>query len=208
MDRRGRGRSDDAEEYAIEQEYEDVAAVVEWAGRPVDIIGHSYGGICAVEAALRGAAIRRLVLYEPPMGFLQSPPHVVERLEQLLVAGERDELLGYFMREVAGLTAAQIELLRSLPAWQARLAAAGTIPREERASREYVLEAGRFRDLGVPTLFLVGGDSPDAFKQAADAMEAALPDCTVVVMPGQRHAAMDTATDLFTGEVLRFLAPP
>jgi len=27
-------------------------------------------------------------------------------------------------------------------------------------------------------------------------------------MPGQRHAAMDTATDLFTAEVLSFLEAP
>jgi hypothetical protein len=27
----------------------------------------------------------------------------------------------------------------------------------------------------------------------------------VVVMPGQRHAAMDTGTELFLAEVLRFL---
>jgi hypothetical protein len=27
-------------------------------------------------------------------------------------------------------------------------------------------------------------------------------------MPGQRHAAIDTATDLFTAEVLRFLDTP
>jgi pimeloyl-ACP methyl ester carboxylesterase len=33
----------------------------------------------------------------------------------------------------------------------------------------------------------------------------ALPNCEVVVMPGQRHAAMDTATELFVREVLAFL---
>jgi len=52
IDRRGRGRSGDADDYAIEREYEDVVAVVEWAGEDVDVLGHSYGGICALEAAL------------------------------------------------------------------------------------------------------------------------------------------------------------
>ena len=32
-----------------------------------------------------------------------------------------------------------------------------------------------------------------------------LRDCRVAVMPGQRHAAMDTGTELFTAEVLGFL---
>ena len=205
VDRRGRGQSGDANAYAMEREFEDVVAVVESTGEAVNVLGHSYGGICAVEAALLTDKIRKLVLYEPPMGFLASSPQVVDQLQALLDAGRRDELLGFFMQEVAGLPPDQVELLRSLPAWEARLDAADTIPREERASREYVFEGDRFRDLNVPTLFLQGGDSPDPFKAAAEAMREALPDCRVVVMPGQRHAAMDTGTDLFTAEVLSFL---
>jgi hypothetical protein len=70
------------------------------------------------------------------MGFVRSAPGVADRLEALLAAGERDEVLALFLGELAGL---------------------------------------------------------------------ALPDCRLVVMPGQRHAAMDTATDLFTAKVLGFL---
>jgi pimeloyl-ACP methyl ester carboxylesterase len=205
IDRRGRGRSGDADRYAVEREYEDVAAVVEWAGEVVDVLGHSHGGVCALEAALLTDKVRRLVLYEPPMGFLTSPPHLAERLEALLAAGRRDELLALFLREVAGLPPDQIGLMRSLPAWEARLAAAHTIPREELATREYVFEPGRFGKLQVPTLVLQGGDSPAAFRAAAEALRAALPASRVAVMPGQRHAAMDTAAELFTAEVLGFL---
>lgn len=205
MDRRGRGRSGDAQEYAITREYEDVVAVVERAGADASLLGHSYGGICAIEAALLTEGIAKLVLYEPPMGFLRSPPEVIARLEELLAAGKRDELVGYFLQEVAGLPADQVALMRSMPAWEARVAAAETIPREERASREYDFDPDRFRGLDVPTLFLLGGDSPDPFRRAAEAVREALPDCRVAVMPGQRHAAMDTGADLFTGEVLSFL---
>jgi len=209
MDRRGRGGSGDGEgAYAIEREVEDVLAVIAWAGEPVDVIGHSYGGMCAIEAALHTDAIRRLVLYEPPLGFVNAPPHVVARLEELLGAGERDELVACFMREVAGLSPEQVEVLRSLPAWHARLDAAGTIPREERTERDYTFVADRFHGLDVPTLFLQGGDSTAPFKAAAEAVAAALPNCTRVVMPGQRHAAIDTGTELFTTEVLRFLTGP
>jgi pimeloyl-ACP methyl ester carboxylesterase len=205
IDRRGRGHSGDGDEYAIEREYEDIAAVVEMAGQGANVLGHSYGGICALEAALLTDKVGRLVLYEPPMGFLASPPDVVDRLQELLEEGRRDELVTFFMREVAGLPADQVELLRSLPAWEARLAVADTIPREEHASREYAFDPDRFRGLDVPTLFLQGGDSPAPFQAAGEAVREALPDCRIVVMPGQRHAAMDTGTEVFTVEVLSFL---
>lgn len=207
LDRRGRGRSGDAHHYAIEREVEDVAAVVESAGEPVSVLGHSYGGVCALEAALLTDRITRLVLYEAPVGFVQTPPEVVEALQALLDADRRDELLERFLHEVAGLPREQIALLRSLPAWEGRRAAAHTIPREERANREYVFDADRFRALTVPTLLLGGGDSPSAFKAANAALLAALPDARLAVMPGQRHAAMDTASDLFLAEVVPFLDP-
>jgi pimeloyl-ACP methyl ester carboxylesterase len=205
MDRRGRGESGDHPDYSFEREFEDVAAVAEWAGDGVSVIGHSHGAMCALEAALLSDRIGKLVLYEGPMGFLASPPEVVERLERLLEAGERDELLAYFMQEVAGLSAEQVEMLRALPAWQARVAAAHTIPREEVVNREYVFDADRFRALDVPTLLLGGADSPALFRTADEALAAALPNCRIAIMPGQGHAAMDTGTDLFLTEVLGFL---
>src|SRR5581483_11512741 len=62
MDRRGIGASEDAEPYALEREFEDVAAVVESVGEPVFLLGHSFGALCSLEAALRTKNIRKLVL--------------------------------------------------------------------------------------------------------------------------------------------------
>ena len=205
VDRRGRGGSGDAPTYSIEREYEDVAAVVEWAGDAVFLLGHSYGAVCSLEAALLTDRIEKLVLYEPPLGFVGSPPEVVEELDALREAGEPEELVAFFMREVVGIPPEEIEFLRSLPTWQARVAAAGTIPREERSNRTYEFDADRFRDMRVPTLFLLGGDSPELFRNAAAAVDETRPDCRLVTMPGQRHAAMDTAPELFAAEVLGFL---
>jgi pimeloyl-ACP methyl ester carboxylesterase len=205
IDRRGRGGSGDGDDYAIEREYEDVAAVVDWAGEETAVLGHSYGGICALEAALLTDGIGKLVLYEPPMGFLASPPEVVHRLQALLDSGERDTLVAFFMHEVAGVPEQQVEAMRSLPAWEARLTVAHTIPREERASREYRFDPDRVRGVEVPTLLLVGGESAAPFKAAAQALGDALPHSQTAVLAGQRHTAMDTATDLFVSEVIGFL---
>ena len=205
MDRRGRGASGDADEYALEREVEDVVAVVEAAGDDVHLLGHSHGAACALEAALETDRLRTLTLYEPPLGFLGGSPETVERLEALLAEGKRDEVLSLFLSEVARQPPEAIELMRSLPSWEARLATVHTVPREERATRDYRWEPDRFRELDVRTLFLLGGDSPEPFRLASEAMAEALPNCEVIELPGQRHAAMDTATELFVREVLAFL---
>jgi pimeloyl-ACP methyl ester carboxylesterase len=95
-----------------------------------------------------------------------------------------------------------VEYMLSLPAWQARVAAAHTIPRELRAVKAYRLDPERFGELGIPTLLLSGGDSPAALRKAGEAVEETLPDSRIGVMPGQGHAAMDTGTELFTAAEL------
>jgi pimeloyl-ACP methyl ester carboxylesterase len=207
VDRRGRGGSGDAEGYAIEREFEDVAAAVDSLGEPVNLLGHSYGALVSLEAALLTEKVRRLVLYDPGIevaGEEIYAPKVIERLEALLEAGDRDGVVATTMREVAGLPPETVEHMRSQPTWQARVAAAHTIPRELRAVKAYGFDPGRFGGLGVSTLVLSGGDSPAALRKAAEAVAEALPDSRAFVMPGQGHAAMDTGTDLFTSEVLRF----
>lgn len=208
MDRRGRGDSGDAEDYAIEREFEDVASVVDSIGEPVHLLGHSYGALCSLEGALLTRNVRRLVLYEPPVdvtGEKINPPGVVDRMEAMLEAGDRDGVVTTLMRELAGLPPEAVEHLRSLPAWRTRLDAAHTIPRETRAEEAYRFDPGRFGDFAAPTLLLLGSESPAAFEEAEKAVEEALPDSRIVVMDGQGHAAIDTGTGLFTAEVLRFL---
>ena len=92
IDRRGRGGSGDAEDYALEREFEDVAAVVDSLGEPVILLGQSHGALCALEAALLSSGVRALVSTSPrsTAGAEMNPPEVLERLETLLQAGDRD----------------------------------------------------------------------------------------------------------------------
>ena len=53
-DRRGRGDSGDTPPYAVDREYEDLAAVIDAAGGSASLFGNSGGGILALEAAARG----------------------------------------------------------------------------------------------------------------------------------------------------------
>ncbi|MEX0762108.1 MAG: alpha/beta hydrolase [Dehalococcoidia bacterium] len=205
MDRRGRGESGDGDGYAMEREFEDVAAVVDGIGEPVNLLGHSSGGLFSLEAALLTQNIRKLVLYEPLEVGATLPEGGVDRLQALLDAGDREEVLTTFMREFVNIPPQEIELIKSTPAWPARMAAAHTLPRELRAEERYEFDAQRFEGLHVPTLLLTGGDSPQFFKGGVEVVDAALPNSWIVVLPGQRHNADQTAPDLFVREVLAFL---
>ena len=83
LDRRGRGESGDAPEYAIEREFEDLAAVVDSRGKPSNLLGHSYGALVPGAAPL-ARNIRRLVLYEPFLGLPIVPTRTIERIEEMI----------------------------------------------------------------------------------------------------------------------------
>jgi len=207
MDWRGRGGSGDGPVHSIWRESEDVAAVVEVIGEPAFVVGHSYGATCSLEAALLTDRIRKLVLYEAPVpiGLSMYRPNVPDRMEALIEEGEREAALEVFMREVVRMPEDELAAYRQLPPWQVRIQIASTIARELMFDRTYRFDAGRFAALHVPALLLLGGDSPTRVRRETEAVDAALPNSRVVVLPGQQHIAMDTAPELFVREVQGFL---
>jgi pimeloyl-ACP methyl ester carboxylesterase len=117
----------------------------------------------------------------------------------------REGLLRVFITEIVRTPLDQLEFLRSLPAWPARLAAAHTLVREVRADESYVFQPERWSEFDIPTLLLLGGDSPRLFTAAIEELNAALPQSTLRVLAGHQHAAMDTVPELFAQEILGFV---
>lgn len=211
MDRRGRGASGDADMYDPVREFEDVVAVVDYvarvSGEPVNLLGHSFGGRLALEAALLTDRIGKLVLYEPALGtfgYLNGEDGYPQHLQALLDAGDLEGVVLTHYRTV-GLTDAEIEHMKSTPTWQERLDTARTIPREIGAFYDYTFDAARFENVTVPTMFLLGSDSLGFMKAATEAANAALPDSRICVLEGQEHVAMYAAPALFVEEVEAFL---
>ena len=207
MDRRGRGGSGDGPAYSIAQEGEDVAAVAGAVNGPVNLLGHSYGALCSIEAALRLPNLHRLVLYEPPLplGYEIVPPHVRTQITELLERKEHEAALLVFFREVVHVPEAQLQTMRDQPVWSARVSAAHTLLREIRLEAEYRADIERLRLLTVPTLLLLGGESPSYFTEATNQLHAAIPHSQVHLMAGQQHIAMDMIPDEFVRIVGSFL---
>jgi pimeloyl-ACP methyl ester carboxylesterase len=204
MDRRGRGQSGDAADYAIEREFEDVAAVVNAIGGPVFLLGHSYGAFCALEATLQTRSIAKLILYEPPPQ-LPPPPDVMAKINRLLQKGQNEEALMTFQQEMVRAPQNELENMRSLPSWPGRVASTGTLPREIASAAEYSFQAERFQAMAIPTLLLLGGESGPPVVAATERIHDALPASRIERLPGQRHSAMDTAPGLLAECVLHFL---
>lgn len=211
MDRRGRGASGDAAEYALEREYEDVAAVIDAiaadAGTTVDVYCSSYGGLCAFGAAALTANIGRLALYEawplPDPAVLAPPPGFLDRVGALLASGDREGVIVAAYHELLGLPEEQVDDLRRQPSWPARIAAAHTVAREVRTFQETVFDADRASRITVPTLLMIGAETPDII--GVKAVREALPDARIAVIEGQEHIADLLAPHMVADVLLPFL---
>jgi len=216
IDRRGRGASGDAPAaYAIQREFEDVAAVADVlaadSGGPVDVVGHSYGGRCALGAALLTPSIARIVCYEgaPPRDSTPSsayePDWLVTALQDDLARGDLEGLLERFIRTVVGMDDEAMARFRANAVWPLRVAAAPTILRELGASND---PAAGLDALGAVTnlvLQVVGSASPPAFGANAHALNEHLANGQVTVIDGAAHAAHHTHASQFVAAVEAFL---
>ena len=167
VDRRGRGASGDAHSYAIQREFEDVAAVVDSIGDGVHLLGHSFGAICSLEATLLTSHLHKVILYEPPIpveGVPTYPEGIIDQLQAFLDAGDRERVITTFMREVVRMPPRQLELVKASPAFPARLAAAHTLPRELRTEEQYQLRADAFQGRWRPNAAAARQRQPKLFQ--------------------------------------------
>ena len=191
MDRRGFGGSPDGPGYSADREFSDVAMVVDAVGARtgelVVLFGHSWGASCALVAALQLPSLRALILYEPSLG-LQSPPGLLDRIEERLAAGD-DEGAVIEVLESAGMTEDEIAERRAAPNWPDRVATAPTIAREARIEEGWDWQPAQFAGLGVRTLFLTGSETTPELAEATSFTAAAIPGSQVHVFAGHGHVA-------------------
>ena len=213
MDRRGRGASGDGPAYAIEREYEDVAAVADaLAGdapaRSVDVAGHSYGGRCALGASLVTSSIRRVVVYEGapvPPGMSYRPPGLVEAVRGALARGDNDAALATFLGGIVGMSDEDLARYRADPVWPDRVAAAPTILREVEAEAGPAASIQALARATVPVLLILGSTSRSPFRIGTDALAERLADARVVTIEGAAHAAHHTHPAEFVAAIEGFL---
>lgn len=195
-DRRGYDRSRVAPIHdTIDGHIEDLLAVVD--GRPAVVVGHSYGGVIALGAAVReggNGSILSLAAYEPPLpwlGFRRNPPPGSAGAradgEDPAEAAER------FFRRMVGDSA-----------WE-------RLPDKVKAERRadgpaLVAELGAIRldtppfdptELAIPAVFGRGGASLPHHRETVAWLVAHIPGSVMVEIPGAAHGAHLTHPDAF-----------
>lgn len=205
MDRRGHGASGDSPDYALQKEVEDVAAVANSRSGPVFVLGHSYGAVCALEAAFLTDKISKLVLYEPPLQDLDHTA-IAARMEKMIQAGDREQASVIFFQEIVMISPSEVVAMKARPSWPTLVASIESQIRQIRALAGYRFDPKRMSTLNVPTLLLTGSKtrSPQ-LKLAINGLMQSLPLRSLVVFEGQQHNAMDTVPQQFANTVVNFL---
>lgn len=190
-DRRGRGQSGDRAPYSPAREVDDLAALIAQAGGTAALVGLSSGAALALEAAASGLPVSRVVAYEPPYvddgNAGKELPHL-EALAERLQHGDRGGAVAYFMKDMVGVPAFVVVMMRLMPwVWRKLKAAAHTLPYDASIMTGFRVPRQRLGTIRVPALVMHGSKTDARLKHAATAAAGAIPGAEHRELAGQTH---------------------
>lgn len=195
-DRRGRGESGNTKPFTKAREIEDIRALLEEAGGEAMLVGFSSGGAVTLETTAVTPGVTKAFVYEVPF-IVDDSRQPLDDYEghtaRLVAEGKLDELIEYFITEVAGVPAEFVGGIKQDEAMWARMRAiAPTIPHDAAFTSEFMkgkpLPAGYWSKVKVLVLVGDGGASPAWIRNAADALAEALPNASRATFEGQTHS--------------------
>lgn len=207
LDRRGRSHSGNGRlPYCLEREYEDIEALMARTGPVAALIGHSYGAICTMGAALRNP-LARLVIYEPPLtvGGLVAGRYL-DSYTQAIAKGDLDTALEIGLSRFTRLSTEAIAQIRASKAWPRLRILAASWTRELEVMDGLAPTVEGFAAITCPVLMLAGALSPEhPMQDTSRALAHVLPDVSVETIPGHGHMAMRDAPELTAHLIESFL---
>jgi pimeloyl-ACP methyl ester carboxylesterase len=215
-----RGRADAAprrEPYTVEQEIDDLGAVLEHTGAR-NVIGHSSGGFIALRAALR-LPLDRLALYDPAVSIDGGMPAAyLDPAEEALRAGNtaralaivgagvntqsaasklplgvRTAICQAFLRTPIGRTMGD---LLAMTLVESRLIQASDGPAEQYAT------------IKAEVLLVCGADAPPYFAELNKALARVLPRARTLQIPRCGHDGIAVARPRLVDPIAAFFAAP
>jgi pimeloyl-ACP methyl ester carboxylesterase len=193
FDRRGRGHSGDTPPYAVDREIDDISALIDQAGGPVFLYGHSSGGPLAMRAAIRlGGQVSKIAMYEPPYnndpGAQESWSRYLGQLKQALAEGRRGDAVALNLR-FTGMPAEQVDGMRRGPSWPVMEAVAPTLAYDHAAimGEPWSVPTALAARVDVPALVMAGDAGLPFMPEAARVLSEAIPSGQLRMLAGQTH---------------------
>jgi pimeloyl-ACP methyl ester carboxylesterase len=194
-DRRGRGDSGDTKPFTKGREIEDIQALIGDAGGAGMLFGISSGGAIAQETAAATPGVTKVAVYEVPFIVDDSREPLQDyaaHTSQLVADGKLDELVEYFMTQVAGMPAEFVGgMKQDQGMWGGMKAIAPTIAYDADFVGEFMkgepLPADHWAKVTMPVLVADGGASPAWLHNAAEALATVLPHASRQTLEGQTH---------------------
>jgi pimeloyl-ACP methyl ester carboxylesterase len=194
VDRRSSGASGPGPEPAsFAAEVDDVRAVLDAAGAPAHLLGHSYGGLLALHTARADpSGIASLLLYEPPVTVCEAPvAATLVHYRDRIAAGDHAGALALFLTDVVGLGPEELGPMIGSDDGPEELDIVDltTFLRHDIESLAGLPQPDAWRWITLPTLLMAGADSWPDLQRSTAAACAALPHAELVTWPGQTHFA-------------------
>ena len=163
---------------------------------PVDLVGHSYGGVVAMQVALMASQrVRSLTLYEPVLfGLLRQDSASVLQAEEIEGIGHRIAMLALSGRN-RDAAALFVDYWSVPGAWVSmpttRQDAVAALMPKVRAEFEAIFHSGirpaELQGMLFPIRVLYGDRSPAPSRRIAQLLKAQLPFAQVTSLQGKRH---------------------
>jgi pimeloyl-ACP methyl ester carboxylesterase len=199
---------------ALRDEVDFIEPVMERAGSPLALVGHSYSGAVALLTALSyPGRVSAMALYEPTLFALvdaqSAPPNEADGIRAAvadavvyLESGDQyaaaERFIDYWMGEGSWARTADqrkapiAESVRNIRRWGHALMTEPT-------------PLAAFRSLDIPVLYMVGKRSPVSSRAVARLLTSALPNVDVVEFDDLGHMGPVTHPDMVNPAIARFL---
>lgn len=203
IERRGRGGSGpQGDDYSIVKECDDVVAMQRKTGASL-LVGHSYGGLVALEAGRNNRSLRKIAVYEPGVSIDGSMPvGWMPAYEKQLIEGRNvDAFVGFTLADAPPplsqtprwLMKLLVLLLLTKPKYRRML---GLLPQNLSEWKEIARlddSCENYREISAGVLLMYGGKSKSrAVDLTAQRLPKAVPDCQTKEFPKLGHFGIET----------------
>ena len=191
-DRRGRGDSDNINDCSLQNEIEDIEALIDLAGGSAFVMGHSSGAVLALEAAL-SIPNKILKIVSHDASYVHNDQEKMEysilrkRVNHLLKMRNNSGAIRAFLIGI-GMPRAFVYLLPLFPGWNKIKSLAPTLEIDMNLTCD-MPPLQKISKIMVPVCIIYGEKCPQSILEVAKLLADAIPNSKHVKLEGQDHMA-------------------